>query len=199
MAAKLKSIGVGMASIVAGLSILLLIGAMHWVNHTYEVLLKIERIEITISQAESSQMLFLITDDRNDLLPLEKTNDEIYDLIDDLKYKVKDNPSQQKNVEYLRQDVELYLVYLNRAVVGSKSGMKDQAIGLIKSGQGIEKFSEVNYLITSMKKEEMKLLKDRYHANSNYLNLLCITIILSIVFSSTAFLKERQDASVSKS
>src|SRR5689334_4447175 len=92
--------------------IISLIDAFGWVNHTEQVKIELEKISSSLSQAESGQLGFKLTNDSTFLENVHMINQNVNNQLDSILSLTKDNPIQQANSKELRRLVDSRLRYL---------------------------------------------------------------------------------------
>ena len=90
-----------LSSIASFVSIKNLITTAQRVDHTNNVISELDRINIMLQEAESSQRGFLLTGDEAFLRPYEVNTKEIAEKIANVKQLTADNSAQQQNVSRL--------------------------------------------------------------------------------------------------
>src|ERR1700712_4677300 len=71
----------------------------YWVNHTNEVVQKLEEASSVLKDAETGQRGFLITGQEEFLDPYHGASEKAKSLIGEIKQLTGDNPEQQKNID----------------------------------------------------------------------------------------------------
>src|SRR5580692_9288783 len=93
-----------------------LMDSSQWVDHTDSVLIKIDRVQSLLRNAESGQRGYLLTGDTTFLQPLNNAQAQIAASIDSIQEMTADNPEQGRNIKDLRAVVFTPLPILQKMV-----------------------------------------------------------------------------------
>ena len=182
------------SSVASYLSIDSLLSSSEWVNHTYEVIAKLDHAESKVKEAESSQRGYLLSGDQLFLEPYSLSHDEAMRDIQDVKRLTTDNVSQQRNVETLNQLISRRFFYL-RQVIDEKKQSNQIDLAKVKAGKFL--MDSVSARIDVMKDEENGLLIHRtskYNKLSSYTPIIIILAsMLAILVSLIFYLRVRKD------
>jgi methyl-accepting chemotaxis protein len=131
------------------------------VNHTNEVLLKIQHINADLMQAETGKRGYIITGDMSYLEPYDNAIRTVYGNINELTELTSENTNHQTRVTELKQKVDLKLDELKTVIDIRKNAGFETAQEFVSTNDGKKVMNEISQLLTSMEKEEVRLLKDR--------------------------------------
>jgi PAS domain S-box-containing protein len=164
-------------SVYAFIEIKNLIDSSGWVNHTNQVNLSLQRISTSISEAETNQRGFLLTDDS---LLLQKKDVALGNLLKDrnlLDSLVKDNPEQIEKAAKLNAAVNAKLIIMQK-VLHQYTPLQMTADFKANVIDGVGKMDSVKLYILKMSDAEQQLLKVR---KEKYQRLSFITPLFAIV------------------
>jgi len=159
-----------------------------WVNHTHNVIFKSEILLRSITDLETGQRGYLLTQDETYLKPYIKALSGVEKSFKDLQTLTLDNHIQQKRLSSVEKFMKLKLSELKATINFNKSGQFNKALDLIKKDQGKYYMDKIRLLLDTFISEEKKLLKKRETAlkkqtASNILMVRLIsTFLLSILF-----------------
>src|SRR5580698_676222 len=97
-------------------SIVNLMDASKWVDHTDSVIIKTDHALFVLRDAESGQRGFLITGDSTFLQDFSGALDRLHTLIDSIGEMTTDNPNQVRNIRELRAVIDQPLLILGTIV-----------------------------------------------------------------------------------
>ncbi|MBA3334194.1 MAG: CHASE3 domain-containing protein [Acidobacteria bacterium] len=135
--------------------------AIRWEQHTREVLLELDETLHSITDAETSERGFVLTDDESFLEPYQQTAPTFNESIKKLKTLVADNPLQTENSKKLEKLAGEKLDFINRTIEIRRSQGFSQAVEKISSNQGKNLMDEIRRLVGEMKDIEKNLLITR--------------------------------------
>lgn len=90
------------ASAASYFSIRNLLDSQRWVNHTNQVIFKLENLISTITDAEASQRSFLLTGQNEFLQPYNSLSGNAFRTIDEIKTLTSDNIAQKEPIDRMR-------------------------------------------------------------------------------------------------
>ena len=147
-----------LSSIASFVSIKNLITTAQRVDHTNNVISELDRINILLQEAESSQRGFLLTGDESFLRPYEENTKEIAEKIANVKQLTLDNTVQQQNVSRLDYLINQRFSILELGVKARKGGTLVNNATLLRGKQYMD---ETNSVITQMEQMEKNLHTQR--------------------------------------
>lgn len=141
-----------------------LLASSRWVSHTLEVESKLAHLHSVVAEAESAQRSYLLTQSPDYLPPLTVHLAKIPIEEQDLLALTRDNPAQQQRVKKLSDLIDARLERLQRTIDLAVQGQRDEAIEIVKTGQGQQFMNEIRHLSAEASAEEKALLKTREEA-----------------------------------
>ena len=148
------------------------------VAHTQEVLTTIEEALTRITEAESSERGFLITDDGDYLRAHQNAVDRTYNTIGELARLTADDRVQQARLTALRERVESRMEELRRAIVAKRAGGMDAARQAVSTNQGQRLMNEMAGLIGEMQAHERDRLGRRAAESRHSARLTTVTDLI---------------------
>ncbi len=97
-----------------------MINHRQWLIHTYDVLLKLEEIDVALEELLSSERGFLIKQEDEFIQDFENSERKIDQATDKLKQLVLDNPAQSQRIEFLKRTLDRRASFLRDAISVSK-------------------------------------------------------------------------------
>jgi len=171
-----------LSSIASFVSIKNLITTAQRVDHTNNVISELDRINILLQEAESSQRGYLLTGEESFLRPYEANSKEIAEKIANVKQLTADNSSQQQNISRLDYLINQRFSILALGVKSRKEGTLVNNATLIR---GKEYMDETNSVITQMEQMENNLHTQR---SARFRLLIIYTPIIIILAAFLAIL-----------
>lgn len=175
-----------------------LLKAQQNVEHTYDVILKLESINAQMKGAESSVRGYTIAADSMYLEPYLLALPKTDTLRDSLRHAIEDNPEQKRNMHLLDSLINLRFANLERAIAlfnGNNKVMPPEGIKM--RPQVFAATNKMNDLIESMKAAERKLLyerTERARSRNTYLDIFTFcSIALALGILSFAFITYRRE------
>ena len=138
--------------------------ATFWELHTVQVQLEAERLLSSMAEAESSQRIFLMTGNADNLGPYEAASRVATSQFEKIKGLTLDNPVQQQHLAALGPLIEKRFGYLAQTIASFQQNDQaavSEARGL---GRGKQAMSELRKEIAQMSDEETRLLAERREA-----------------------------------
>ena len=157
-----------------------LLDSSQWVDHTDSVIIKIDRLQTLLRNAESGQRGFLLTGDTSYLSALNGVGDRIGVVVDSIEQMTVDNPTQQANVKALRQEVLQPLQLLQQTVEQKRS---DNIFNPHDIQQARVLASEARDLLTRMSDEERRLMAGRVQNVRTYSTYTPVLIVIAALLS----------------
>lgn len=166
--------------------------AFKWVNHTHEVIGKLNLVYTSVVDFESHMRGFVITNDSVFLKTSLTSKQVLNQHIDELRKLTADNAIQKNNVVVLNQLVQQKIAFQNK-ILQKHQVSAQEAFHLIASLEGKKLLDAVRSHLQEMQSEERKLLSIRIAENKrlNSSKLLTNSIVTSIalVLFTIAFLQ----------
>ncbi len=163
-----------------------LIEARKWVEHTYEVMERLESILSLSKDLETAQRGFTLTANDDFLEPYHQSRPKLNSALEKVRELTIDNPKQQERISRLETLESTNLGFIDKMITLSKANNQQSAIELMKTMKGKEHMDQIRTLVTDMENEERTLLKARIETadtlmhNSTMMSigatLLCVLI-----------------------
>jgi len=128
------------------------------VIQTQQVLTTLEEVLSNVTESETAERGFLITDDEQYLIPYESAIVRIQETLDRLTKLTADERRQQELIDALRQRVDARLAELRRAISARKAGGFDAARQSVSTNHGRQLMLEMRNLVAEMKQIEQQSL-----------------------------------------
>ncbi len=153
------------------------------VVHTHEVLLKFERLQYNLKDAESGQRGYLLTNDSIYLQTFNRAKKDVDSLIRDLKNLTSDNRTQMKNIDTLNSliDKRFEHMYFLLHVDAKKLINEATTISLMKKEKLI--MDDVKRIINRAQQQEEALLYVRNKAKESLVTITPIFTLILFIFS----------------
>ena len=132
-----------------------------WVEHTHEVLTRINNVLSTLKDAETGQRGYLLTRLEEYLEPYQVAVARIEEHIKQLRDLTSDNPSQQRRILLLAQKVADKQDELQETIETRRGKSFEAALAIVKTNHGKKVMDEIRQIVTEMKREEYALLERR--------------------------------------
>ncbi|HYP28952.1 MAG TPA: CHASE3 domain-containing protein [Blastocatellia bacterium] len=159
-----------------------LLSTTRWVEHTHEVLERLNSLLHHIAEAESSQRGYLITGNEVFLEPYEASLPAIRRDLEQLGPLTSDNPTQAERLGRLEPLVSARLSLLKELIELRKQSGLQPAIQLLMVDKGKVLMGEIRALILEMEEEERAELYERYdHAEADTRKTLAMNLIGSLL------------------
>ncbi len=130
-------------------------------THTRDVLYDLEAFLASINNAETGQRGYLLTHRDNYLDPYTQAVADIPQELQNLRKALADDPAQSKNLDQLEPLVKAKLDELAQTVEEEKKKDHSDAMNTVMSGFGQQKMTEINEVLTTMRRNEDGLLQQR--------------------------------------
>ena len=153
-----------------------------WEVHTKQVLRVLEDISADLSDAETGQRGYLLTQQERYLQPYENA---ILDLRQDLVFLTaltSDNFIQQQNIRILSGLINQKLLELEKTITLSKTVSNQAAIELVKTHEGKDLMDDIRETLQQMKKEEERLFEKRSQATARLIEKSFLVFGVGIAF-----------------
>ncbi|MBI9068213.1 MAG: CHASE3 domain-containing protein [Salinivirgaceae bacterium] len=158
----------------------------NWVDHTNEVLFKIENVLGHLKDAETGQRGFIITGLERYLEPYEQAIPEIQKDVSDLKQLTSDNDNQQRRIENLNTLISDKLAELKQTIDLRRDSGFEAAHDVVVTDAGKKVMDDIREILDSMIEEENNLLQTRKEValaatNTAKSTILWFTIIAGVI------------------
>jgi len=131
------------------------------VEHTWQVILQVERIMSLVKDAETGNRGYLITGDDTYLQPYRVARRELPGELDRFQAMSADNPQQQARIVEMRARVQAKLTLLQQGIDLRRDDMTDTVQALVLSGTGKDEMDSLRAIADAMESEERGLLSVR--------------------------------------
>ncbi len=153
-----------------------------WVAHTHEVLDTLAGLKATLQQAQAAERVFLVTNDRRRLEPLDAAARTADEQIDGLQRLTEDNARQQGRMAALRAAVAGRLERMKEVVRARQQEGPDTARQLIESDDEEKTSQELRRVVGEMGREERDLLREREAATARaYLSAVITGLLTALL------------------
>jgi methyl-accepting chemotaxis protein len=132
-----------------------------WVTHTHDVLERIDAVLGTLNDAETGQRGYVITGDEAFLEPYRSGSGDVANQVKELRKLTADNPNQQKRIDSMEPLIAAKLAVLKQTIDLRAKGSVDEAVKIIRGGEGKRFMDDIRRLLNEMDNEERGLLKQR--------------------------------------
>ena len=167
-----------------------------WVNHTQQVRQAIIQLYSDVRDAESGQRGALLTHDPRYLHPYELARQNLAATDSLLASLVADNPSQVALYAKLRPLVDQKMGELEHTLQMQTDRDDGSALGVVKTGVGLELMEEIQALTRQMDRNEASLLEHRLQASRRTRALLlAATLFAVLIAAGVAYRVHREGAS----
>ena len=141
--------------------------AEEWHVHTLNVLLISGRLESAVNAALRGQRGYLITSDREFLLPYYRSRDDSRRLLRTLRGLTRDNQAQRRNLDLVAARLDTYLSALDRLIALQEDGRPDQAAAAVRTRLGRTLIIDFLNALGQVESEERRLLDGRGRASES--------------------------------
>ncbi len=167
------------------------------INHTGQVIVKVNAAHVSLKQAELSQRNYLITGDQVYLNSYVTSNAQVTKELSELLTLTVDNKTQTDRVKQLQKIVETRLTILRSGIEIYHQEGFESVQTYIRQGIGLKRVEEIEQIISSIEKEENKLLTTRMtqsvgSANRTYVTILIETLCNIFLIFMTYYLIKRE-------
>ncbi|GGL32722.1 CHASE3 domain-containing protein [Planomonospora parontospora] len=132
-----------------------------WVEHTHQVLNRLDGVLSTLKDAETGQRGYLITAEESYLGPYTEAKDAVGDLLDETAELTSDNAAQQKNIETLRPLVDAKFAEMQQTVDLRRAEGFEAAAAVVLSDKGKAVMDKIRATLSEMRDAEAGLLTVR--------------------------------------
>jgi signal transduction histidine kinase/DNA-binding response OmpR family regulator/CHASE3 domain sensor protein len=157
-----------------------LMDSSQWVDHTDSVLIKVERVQSLLRNAESGQRGYLLIGDTSFLRALSGAQERIAVVVDSIQDMTSDNPVQGDNIKDLRAVVFTPLPILEKMVQQKTADNIFNPEDLVKSRASM---TEARRILTRMSDEEHRLMGDRVSRVRRYSAYTPVLIVAAALLS----------------
>lgn len=141
----------------------------------------IRNLMLTMSEAESAERGFAITQKKEFLEPFKRARYRLFYVFETLKKDVADDPEHQARLSKVKELVDAEMKFLIKAIDLAKSGKQQEAVSLEERGEGERIMDEIRFQLSKMEEQEVLLLRRLVEKSQETSKLLNITIYVSLV------------------
>ena len=154
-----------------------------WVNHTNEVLIKIEQLESILKDAETGQRGFVLTGKETYLEPYIKAIIRTDSIVNDLINLTLDNNNQQERLKLIKPLIASKYAELAETIDLRRGDGFESALAVVLTDRGKNDMVSLRTQLIDMKAEENRLMKTRNQdfLQSNQLSQTLIKIGVPVV------------------
>jgi signal transduction histidine kinase/ActR/RegA family two-component response regulator len=127
------------------------------VSRTDRILLDFERLLSALTEAETGERGFLLTDNPRYLAPYNSALVEVDEQIEDLRKLTEDDASKQEVVSVLQHTVRNKFDELGRAIELKKQGESQAALAIVESETGKKQMDEIRQIVNELVQAESDL------------------------------------------
>ncbi|WP_138500173.1 response regulator [Nostoc sp. PA-18-2419] len=130
-------------------------------NHTYDVLSRLEGLNLQLTNAETGQRGYLVTGEQRYLEPYNVAIQVMDRQLKELQTLTADNPNQQNRLDILQPLIAQKLVELKQTIDLRQNQSFEAAQKVVLTDRGKQLMTEIRKVIEAMRNEENVLLKQR--------------------------------------
>jgi len=168
-----------------------------WVQHSQAVLVRLEGVRASVTNAVAAERGYLLTGHAEHLAPFERSRSEAGDDLDQLTDLMADNSGQQDGSRHLHDIINKEFAILDADIALRKTSHVDANALAATVSQGQETLTSVRRTVETLKAEEDRLLTLRIEASaasqSTALGTLSIATIAAMAMVMLAFFLARRD------
>ncbi|MFZ1024725.1 MAG: CHASE3 domain-containing protein [Limnoraphis robusta] len=153
-----------------------------WEVHTKQVLRVLEDISADLSDAETGQRGYLLTQQKRYLQPYKNAIIQIDQDLDILISLTLYHPIQQQNLQSLSNLIDKKLLELETTITLSRTVSNQAAIELVKTNEGKNFMDGIRQVLQEMKQEEERLFEQRLKVTDQVIENSYIVLGLGIFF-----------------
>lgn len=148
------------------------------VDHTYGVLEELHVLKLKLKDIETGQRGYLIAGEPVFLKPYNLSVRNIGDSVKKLRDLTLDNPSQQERMDLLEPLIQERLAYIDELIKVYDVQGFGRAQQIVRSQRGLRMMATLEQTIDQLRKEELRLLRQRDIAMKHSMNSLVIVILI---------------------
>jgi len=131
------------------------------VTHTFEVQQEAHNLLGELRTAENGQRGYVLTQNQEYLKPVDAAVAKVPGLVESLRKKTADNPSQQARLDRVEPLIGPRIDVIRRSIELTRQGDRDGAIALVATGRGKDLMEEITVEMQQFDREEKGLLAAR--------------------------------------
>lgn len=153
------------------------------VRHTLEVLGRAEALMGSVSDAETGQRGYLLTNDERYLAPYRAGLSALDQDTTALRALTRDNANQQQRLDALSSILASRFRELERTIGLQKSGQASAAVDMVRVGAGKAAMDSIRRIMGAINDEERRLYESREARSRRQYVLLIVTLVLGTLAS----------------
>lgn len=165
-----------------------------WVDHTAEVIQRLEEINSRMKDAETGQRGYLLTGEEVFLDPYKSAGDSVARTLETVKQLTIDNPMQQQSCDDLELLIGKVFTVLDQTIQKGRSGTRSSLDTLLLGKQYMD---QARALIGNMEARERQLMLQRTEARKERANftliLIVIAAVLALLITSVFYMRVKKD------
>ena len=151
-----------------------------WVNHSYEVIDYLDRLNIDLLNIETGERGYVITQNAAFLDSYERGTARLEEDVTRLRTLTVDNPVQQQRLDELQPLIAARLGVCKEVVDLEKNGQHEAAVQHIKQGSGKRAMDKIREVTPRMRNMEEGLLSERDNESNASASNAILTIITGV-------------------
>ncbi|MEL6559089.1 MAG: CHASE3 domain-containing protein [Bacteroidota bacterium] len=169
--------------IVVNINLNRLTNDISWVNHTNEVLIKIEQLESSLKDAETGQRGFVLTGKESYLAPYNTSIVKTDSIVNDLLYLTSDNNNQQERLKVIKPLIASKFAELAETISLRKNNGFTAALDVVLTDRGKKDMVSLRNQLSDMRAEENYLmeLRNQGFLESSQLSKILIKVGIPVV------------------
>ncbi len=149
-----------------------------WVLHTQQVYRQLQDVEIAIAESETSQRGYLITGDRDHLIPFQRFRGSVYEALATVARMTRDNPVQRNRILTLLNEINQRYLDQDEVIRLNRNEGQGPAFARVKKNIEKQRPKRIRDMIHEMEDEEDRLLAERDRSARRLLVAIFIGLIL---------------------
>jgi PAS domain S-box-containing protein len=171
----------------------------HWVNHTHEVLDKLQELRFSVKSSESSSRDFVMTGEESRLVSFRESVARANHYAEAANYAIQDNSVQQRKLSGLKALMARRIQLIEAIIRLRQTEGLDAAVREIETGPGERMSHEFYAEVDAMRDEELQLLQRRMTDSQWRLDetktVLLVGTVLGLLITAGAGWSVRRDNS----
>ena len=135
--------------------------SFEWVSHTLEVQRELTTVEARMSEAESGQRGYLLTEDPGYLRQFSDASGDVRARLYNLRQLVADNSAQLRRLLIIESLSRRKMAELDSTIRLARSGKRDAALTVVRTRYSDSLMTAIRSSLRSMTDDEAKVLRDR--------------------------------------
>ncbi len=160
-------------------SVQVLVQGEGWVQHTWRVILQVEKVMSSVKDAETGNRGYLITGDDAYLDPYNSALAELPQELDTFSSLTSDNPSQHARLVELQAVLQQRLALLKQGIALRREGNGTDVQSIVISGTGKAEMDHMRRIADDMEAEERSLLALRTRQTEDNVTRARLTIAVA--------------------